>query len=198
MRNCTIALALAGILTLASSAGAQLHLELAEDPIEDPIPPNGSVWHALAPGAVYCSEFTQQNYGDNGDGEVSECDQITLDGIVFHITWAGPTYHLHAVGGEDPPFLDGAAEPEDTLRDATCQYMHWIFPEIVRCQFSHIEEHEDSNSNGIADVGDSFLMEATWWEIVDIGLNIEVVEVPNPTERGTWSKIKAFFGRLLE
>ncbi|NNF08249.1 MAG: hypothetical protein HKN21_15910, partial [Candidatus Eisenbacteria bacterium] len=57
-----------------------------------PAPPDCSTWHELYP--AYCANSHQDSYMDNGDGCLSACDEIVLDGVTYHITWVGPTYYM--------------------------------------------------------------------------------------------------------
>ena len=54
------------------------------------MPPPGSHWRELFPNP---GTDHQDVYVDNGDGVLSACDLIKLNGLDFHITWVGPTYH---------------------------------------------------------------------------------------------------------
>jgi len=210
MRICrlsVIALALVGLLVVP--AAAQLHLEYVGTGPRDPIPPDGSQWHGIAP--IFCDMYEQVGYEDNGDGDVSICDVIILVPDVggepkrYHIDWAGPTYHLVATGfPETPPYNDGAAEPEDPgpyEDDPTGDMWHWIYPPEVFCTVEPVEGWEDGGTsgepNGILDACDNVFIGGFWWHIEAVELNIEVTEEPSPVEPTTWSKVKSFFKQIF-
>ena len=93
--------AFAIVLLLAGTASAQrIHLDLEGDndfiqslkSAESPfgIPPNCSTWHELSP--VHCNLHHQSEYFDtDGDGALSPCDGIQLNGDWYHIEWVGWT-----------------------------------------------------------------------------------------------------------
>ena len=65
-------------------------VELESIPGREDIPENCSTWHELYPN--YCTSLHQDGFEDNGDGVLSPCDYIILDGERRHIDWVGPTY----------------------------------------------------------------------------------------------------------
>ena len=200
MRYCFVALALVGLLVLP--AVAQEHYELVGSPFSrnEPWPPDGAEWHGLAPVGIFCTSAIQEGHEDNGNGIIDACDHITLNGTRYHITWAGPTYHLMAIGGETPPWSDGGAEPEDPVsgENPTCENWHWIYPEEAYCQVSHVDDWEDSGVEpGLLDACDNVYIGGTWWHIVEVSWNIEVVEDPSPITPSTWGKIKDFFSGMF-
>lgn len=89
------------VLLMAGAAGAErIHLDLEGDNdfiqslkgLNSPfgIPPNCSTWHELYPD--YCTVRHQSEYFDtDGDGCLSPCDGIQLDGQWYHIEWVGWT-----------------------------------------------------------------------------------------------------------
>jgi hypothetical protein len=82
--------------TLAAQTTPRIHLDLEGNLAADlaaspfPIPPNGSGWHELAP--AWCTPYVQNDYFDtDGDGTISRCDGIKLNGRWYHIVWVGWT-----------------------------------------------------------------------------------------------------------
>lgn len=75
---------------------------------DEPLPPEGTKWHELAP--VYCKNHRQTGpVEDNGDGVLSECDKIPIDGQMYHIKWVGPTLFLDCGGRAVEPQGDIAS-----------------------------------------------------------------------------------------
>ncbi len=185
-----VAIAVVGLLALAAPASAQtLYLELGVGPVDDPIPPNGADWHELYPS--FCVIHTQDDYGDNGDGEVSACDLITLSGVLYHVDWAGPTYFLYNVTTGEVKF----AEPTNPNPGGNhvCETWHEIAPEF--CREWHVDEWDD-NGDGIVSQCDYVVLDGATWHIEEINLDI-TISPGSPTERSTWGRIKDFFGSLL-
>lgn len=110
MRTTRIVFALAVLLLSAAAVSGQtairpvavegesIHLDLSntEGAFFDakgkpfPIPPDGEEWHELSPN--YCVKHVQGGYSDNDkDGCLSECDNIKLNGMWYHIRWVGYT-----------------------------------------------------------------------------------------------------------
>ncbi len=171
------------IAALAIPAGAQMYLESGGPPIrfDDSIPPNGAQWHELYP--AFCTPHLQNDYQDNGDGVVSECDVIVADGIRYHVDWAGPTYYLAWTEAPGERWL----EPEPGT-----EFLHEVAP--VFCQTWEILDWEDSDQDGEISFCDMILFSDGWWHVEDVRLDITVTEEPSPVERSTWTKIKSFFG----
>jgi hypothetical protein len=185
-----VAIAVVGLLALAVPASAQtLYLELGIGPVDDPIPPNGADWHELYP--TFCTIHTQEGYGDNGDGEVSVCDMITLSGVLYHIEWVGPTYFLYNTVTGDVMF----AEPTnpDPGGNPTGETWHEIAPEF--CTEWTVDDWED-NGDGIVSQCDIVWIGGEPWHIEEVNLDITVTP-GSPTEKSTWGKIKGFFGDLF-
>ena len=61
------------------------------------IPPFCATWHEISP--VFCRTYHQDGFADNGDGVVSPCDFIILNGVTYHVDSAGPTVYLDCSGG---------------------------------------------------------------------------------------------------
>jgi len=150
------------------------------------IPGDCSTWHELYP--VYCTPHHQDLFEDNGDGVISPCDYITLDGLRYHVQWVGPTYFLSGLGGE-PPEVYEPTEPQ-TGQNPTCETWHEIYPEFSLQK--HVDGWED-NGDGVLSPCDNVQIGGIWYHIDRIGLDIFVVPGPVGIEQGTWGKIKSFF-----
>jgi len=183
MRYVVMAVAL---VALAVPAGAQMYLEFGGPPVryDDTIPPDGSQWHELYP--TFCNAHTQNGYEDNGDGVVSMCDVIIIDGIRYHVDWAGPTYYLTYA----EPYMERWVEPEPGT-----EFLHEVAPNF--CQTWEILEWEDTDQDGEVSFCDMFLLSDGWWHVEDVRLDITVTEEPSPTQQSTWTTIKNFFSDLF-
>ncbi|MFH1501788.1 MAG: hypothetical protein ABIG03_01945 [Candidatus Eisenbacteria bacterium] len=174
------------IAALAIPAGAQMYLESGGPPIryDDSIPPDGSQWHELYP--AFCTPRIQNSYEDNGDGVVSACDVIVIDGIRNHVDWAGPTYYIaHAQVGER------WLEPEPGIPDM----YHEVAP--VFCTTWEVLDWDDVDQDTEISFCDMLLLSDGWWHVEDVRLDITVTEEPSPVEQSTWGKIKSWFGSIL-
>lgn len=157
------------------------------------VPGNCSVWHELYPN--YCAPHHQTNYEDNGDGVVSVCDFIYLDGVCFHIDWVGPTYYMTRL--TPAPQVQGAAEPVTTNsgEDPVCETWHWVWPNY--CDEFHVDSWYD-NGNHILDPCDEIdhvlqtgVTEV--WHIDRIALNIKVSLGPTESRPSTWGRLKTLY-----
>lgn len=184
MRLCVIVV-LVGLVAAAAPAGAQTYFELMGSPVRDVVPPDCSDWNELFP--TFGLIHHQDGYEDDGDGLVSVCDYITLNGVRYHIDWVGPTYWLvEIVAGDEMWCEPTIPDPGD---NPTCEIWHEVAPEF--CLEWHIDDWED-NGDSVLSICDNVLIAGAWWHIEDIGLNIIGTETPSPVENSTWSKIKAF------
>jgi len=189
MRYCAIGL-LVALLAFAAPAGAQMYLELGSAPVRDAIPPDCSDWHELHPN--FCAVHHQDAYEDDGDGEVSVCDAIIIDGTRYHIDWVGPTYYLVETSTADVMFCEPTIpDPGD---DPTCEIWHEVAPDF--CMEHHVDGWED-NGDQVLSPCDLVLIDGSWWHVEEIRLDITVSEEPSPVEGSTWSKIKDFFRALF-
>jgi hypothetical protein len=170
-----------------------MHLELMGLP-KDPVPPAGSVWHELYP--TFCNQYTQGEYQDNGDGEISICDALMLldsegDASGWHIRWVGPTYYIvnvmnpQDIGWMEPSELQSGGNP-------TCEVWTEVYPNHGN-QW-HINDWQD-NGNGILDECDIVQIGSfnDWYHIETISLNIIVEGVPISSEKKTWGEVKSNF-----
>jgi hypothetical protein len=174
------------VVALAVPAVAQMYLESGGPPIryDDSIPPNGSQWHELYP--TFCTPRIQNDYEDNGDGVVSACDIIVIDGIRNHVDWAGPTYYIAWTQGPGERWL----EPEEGT-----PFYHEVAPNF--CTTWEILEWEDTDGDQEISFCDNILLSDGWWHVEDVRLDITVTEEPSPVEKGTWGWIKAKIGQLF-
>lgn len=191
MKKCHGIIALAaGLLLLIPLAGlAQTgitYLELTDD-LREGITPDCSTWHELYP--QYCIDHHQTSYEDNGDGEMSVCDYIYLDGERYHIEWVGPTYTLDDLGYYEP--LEWW-EPGSPI----CQEWIEIYPE--HGTIHHVTGWEDGDGSGDVSVCDMIVFEdGSAWHVGEISLNIRVVPDGSATATGTWGKVKSLFSKMF-
>jgi len=188
-----LALAATAALCLAAAAQVtQIHLELVVPGarVDTPVPPDCTVWHELYPD--HCAPRHQDAYEDDGDGFISACDRITLDGVSGHVEWVGPTYHLLPVGNSrqgmylEPTTLSGGRNP-------VCETWHEVYPN--HCIAHHVDGWED-NGDGLLGPCDIVIFMGEPWHLEEIGLNIIVVP-DSPVEPGTWSRLKGLFRTLF-
>lgn len=182
----------------ASAAVGDLYLELVPSPgapgvlsfgVAGPaIPPTGSPWHELYP--VFCTVHPQEAYGDNGDGVISVCDGIMLGGIVYHIDWVGPTYHLLAVGTAADTWWE-PVDPNHNPANPVCESWQEVHPELG--VLHHVDEWEDSNGSGVVDVCDLIMSGGIVYHVEEVNVNIRVTPGGTPTEPSTWGRIKSHF-----
>ncbi len=201
---CVLAVVLVATLAPEAFAQDQFHFELVlpQEGATRDIPPDGSTWHELYP--TMCIMHSQTGYDDNGDGFVSECDYIYIDGVRFHITWAGPTYVLETGPTEDgrPPVQEKFVEPTGFIgpdgRNPICEIWHEVWPEY--CLEWHVEDWEDNGDQQVTPcdwvlIWDGF-GEPQQWHVVEVNQNI--IAVPDsPVEESTWGRIKGFFSDLF-
>jgi hypothetical protein len=182
-----IAMAVVVMLALTIPASGQLYLELGGSPVRN-IPPDGSPWHELFPN--FCIIHNQDAYGDNGDGVVSVCDMITLDGVPYHITWTGPTYYLYGDAG--PAFYEPTGEPGGS---PVGQIWHEVAPNF--CTEHQVTDWEDADGDGEVSQCDTIVFaDGTAWHVEEIRLDITATP-GSPVEDSTWGRIKAAIGRMF-
>jgi len=202
-----VSLALAVILTgigasLPTSAGGPvgtLYLDLENPGFRGGIPGDCSTWHELYP--AFCAPHHQDSYDDaDGNGEVSVCDVIRLNGIDFHVVWVGPTYHTTCSDQPGGPPLGTAIFDVQNLNpdgNPLCEIWHEVYPEF--CHTIHIDSWIDGNENGFldeCDIVDTNTPEGIFFYHIDrISLDIIVEPGTVSVEETTWGKIKNFFRR---
>ncbi|MFH1680961.1 MAG: hypothetical protein ABIH26_09995 [Candidatus Eisenbacteria bacterium] len=163
----------------------EMHLDLESGgELIQGIPGDCATWHELYPN--YCVPHHQDAYQDNGDGAVSVCDYIILDGVRWHIIWVGPTYFT-----DDGHVWEPVGDPTG---DPICQDWHMVYPDY--CYTVHIDDWDD-NGDGVLSECDYVSYEGTWHHIDRVGLDIIVVPDPTATEETSWGKVKKFFSDLF-
>ncbi len=162
-------------------------LELDNLPlVPDAVPANCSTWHELYP--AFCTDHHQSDYEDNGDGQVSACDYIHLDGMRYHIDWVGPTYWLDC---------DVIAEPTNPgSGNPQCEEWEEVYPNPGNLW--HVDNWDD-NGNGVVDECDFVTItdsagNTITCHIHKVGLNIRIRDDGTASEKTSWSKFKAMFG----
>lgn len=173
------------------AAGQVMHLEYVGIPgrADVPVPPACSTWHELYPN--HCTDRHQTGYGDDGDGFVSVCDQIVLDGLSYHIDWVGPTYYLEGIPGRQGGMY---LEPQDVPgRNPVCETWHEVYPDY--CLVHHVDAWED-NGDGVLSPCDMVWFADEPWHLEAVGFNI-IVTPDSPVEPGSWSRIKQLFRTLF-
>lgn len=165
----------------------QLHLDLVgATSIE--IPADCSTWKELYP--AYQTVYHQDGYEDNGDGLISACDYIVLNGARWHVTWAGPTYFTTCLHNNQH-YLEPTVElPGD---DPTCETWQEVYPTY---QPFHIDDWYDGNGNNVVDPCDVVVLLSIneYLHIDSIGVDIIVEPDPTSTEETTWGTVKKLFG----
>jgi len=192
MRHCAMIAALLGVLALAQPAVGQMYLEFAGATSGD-IPANCSEWQELHP--TFGLIHHQDEYIDNGDGNVSVCDQIVLEGVQYHVDWVGPTYVVEqSTAGIDEPERQETRwyEPTELIPPANpvCSTWHQVHPGF--CQNEHVDDWLDFG-DGVVSVGDVVWFGDVAWVVVEVNLDIAVTESPSPAYSETWSVIKHLF-----
>lgn len=181
------ACALATLLPAAALAQELLYLEL-DTTLKSPIPGACSNWNELWPN--HGAPHHQDEYIDSdGDGELTQCDYIKLDGQWYHIEWAGPTYSL-----ECPGTLPGYFEPTvpQTGGDPTCETWVEIFPN--HGQPHHVDFWSDDNADGVVSACDWIVLGGRECHIRDIGVNLRVrPSTPVPNEGQSWGSLKSLY-----
>jgi hypothetical protein len=179
-----VAAALLALLPVSALAQDKI-LELDTLPGREAIPPDCSGWHELWPS--FCAISHQDSLLDNGDGELSACDQIILDGSRYRVDWVGPTYWMDC---------ELILEPTDYQPGSpVCQVWVEIWPDYG--QQWHIDGWQD-NGNGVVDACDILVVSGQGTVLTchlnEVALNIRVTGEPTPTEESTWGRIKSLFG----
>ncbi len=190
MRSCVMIVAAVALVAFALPVSADEIFELAApgrgyDPTW---PPDGSGWHTLYPPADYCTNVTQTNHDDvDGDGNMSFCDNIQMDGVWKHIEWVGPTFTIFRPGAREPMLVEPIAGSRQNQYhiifppEAFCVIIHTDQPIVEVCQYIVILEPPEF---------------AGEWHVEEIDTNIHT-NGGSPVEPSTWSKIKSFFGNLF-
>ena len=188
MHRCVIALVVLALVVMAVPAGADEVFELTA-PIRgyDPTwPPDGSTWHTLHPPEFFCTDGTQTGHDDtDGDGNISFCDNIQIDGVWKHVEWIGPTIRIRSVepGRQDVKYIepvDGRQFQYHEVSPVYCNIITTTTPIESVCQIVWVEAPPE-------DVGE--------WHVEAIETNIRT-NGGSPVEKSTWSRIKDWFKNL--
>lgn len=182
MNRVFLAVAILAVLAAAVPAGAQYYMEYQGTPFRA-LPANCSTWHELYPS--FCLPHHQGGYSDNGDGVVSACDNIVLDGITYHIDWAGPTYVLDYYGTKsywEPVGHTGA--------DPRCSTWHQVHPNF--CTAGHVDSWEDGDGSGTVTACDYVTVAGVVYHVQSVQLDIQI-SVTSPVDQASWGKIKSLF-----
>ncbi len=171
----------------------------ATNSIIDRANPVGTKWHELYPN--YCiAPFTITDWKDNGDGILSPCDTIVMQGPDLtesceHVVEV--TYTLELTPLQDPivdTWWDFTEHSEglDPLENPVCSFWVEIHPDFGITW--HIDYWEDNGSGRldscdvvVDDTGLSFHVE---------GVHTDIVTEPTsgcPIQPSTWSTIKDLF-----
>lgn len=153
-----------------------------------PIPGTGATWHELWPN--FCTDHTQTGYADNGDGVMSSCDDILLDGVTWHVDWVGPTYHFIAVGTAVDSWTEPSLDPGHNPDDPVGEVWHVVYPDF--CTEFPIDGWED-NGDGTLSPCDIIISGGISYHLEDITVNIITSEPSTPVRQSTWGKIKTIF-----
>ena len=183
MNRVFLAVSVLAMLAVAVPAGAQYNMEYQGTPTRD-LPANCSTWHELYPN--FCLPHHQDGYTDNGDGAVSACDNIVLDGITYHVDWAGPTYILELPGGGTSywePVGSGGTDP-------VCSTWHQVHPDF--CMIGHVDHWEDTDQNGTVTGCDYVTVGGITYHVVSVELDIQI-SVTSPVDQASWGRIKSLF-----
>lgn len=202
------ALLFAPIFPVESGVVQQIHLDLDEGSAPGtfgtsavPIPGDCAIWHELYP--ANCTPHHQDGYDDaDGDGMLSPCDIIKLDGMDFHIIWVGPTYYMTCIPGSGDPIPGFVAEPGTTdpsQESPVCEEWHWIWPQERYCQIFHVDSWEDNGDGRFNECDMINVYEQgpglppTYYHIDRIGVDIIVEPGPVQLQQSTWGLLKSLF-----
>lgn len=179
----------AGLLLLIPAIGSaqdgSIFLDLNE-PLREGIPADGSTWHELYP--MFCMDRQQTQYEDNGDGIMSHCDYIYLDGERFHIEWVGPTYYLDCDIIMEPM---GESNPDGPI----CE--EWIEIHPQHGAIRHVVGWDDNGDGVVSPCDVIFFHDGLMCHVADVGTNIRVNPDGSAASESTWGKIKGLFKNLF-
>ena len=183
-----LALAALVVFTLPVSADEVFELPSWDRGFDPTWPPDGVTWHTLHPPEAYCTNVVQTGHDDvDGDGNMSFCDNIQIDGAWKHIEWCGPTFTLVYIGGGrqdkyvEPIESNGRQFTYHEVYPTYCNIITTTTPIEYVCQYVWIEDPPE-------DVGE--------WHVEAINTNIRT-NGGSPVDDSTWGKIKSFFSNLF-
>ena len=165
-------------------------------------------WHGIYPPSVYCSYWHVVDEIDNGDGILSPSDKLKVryydsypdgtpgDSVWVHVEEVTITLVLEIEPTHDsiiyvefekgftdvgPAFVEEAIYPPDIV----CDTLHEIWPEY--CTRYHLSSWDDSgepfgqlSTCDIIDITDLETTEVTYWHVIDVAIDIEVLSIPDP------------------
>jgi hypothetical protein len=163
--------------------------------------PVGTQWHELYPN--YCTgPYTLSGWKDNGDGELSPCDTITMTApdqsqVCEHVVEV--TYTLELTPLQPPEIVNYwdyvyHEQGGDPLLEPICSWWHVVYPDY--CMEVHINDWDDTgNGSGVLDSCDVVFDDLGNAYHVE-GVHTDIITEPEggcPTDQSTWSKIKDLF-----
>lgn len=181
----------------ATAQGEQIFLDWQDGPTNCqppfPIPPVCATWHEISP--LFCRTWHQDGYGDNGDGVVSACDIIIINGVTYHVDSADPTVYLDCNGdGQTSRIVEPVTDEWNYGNPYDTQWME-IWPEFGLIHT--IEGWNDGDASGGLSVCDVILVNGQNCHVKRIGCNIRVSFPTTSTEDTSWGKVKGFFSDLF-
>jgi len=165
------------LLALAAPVMGQYYMEYQGGPTLQPA--NCSTWHELYP--AFCIPHHQDGFEDNGDGVLSACDYIVLDGVRYHVDWVGPTYELAG-----PSYW----EPIEPGPNVICQTWHQVYPQY--CATGHVDDWNDPNGNGEVDTCDTVWINGIPYHVENVRVDIQITPT-SPVETTSWGRLKSLF-----
>jgi len=182
MRRAFLAVVILAALSTAAFGQAQYYFEFQSGPGRE-VPANCSTWHELYP--QFCLPHHQDSYCDNGDGFISACDGLVLDGTSYHIDWVGPTYILEYSG------LVSYWEPMGSSgSDPVCSTWHQVYPDF--CFASHVDMWEDTDGSCTVNACDFVTLGGVLYHVQDVQLDIQTSPC-SPVNESSWGMIKGLF-----
>jgi hypothetical protein len=181
MNRVFLAVVVLAVLAAAVPAAAQYYMEY--EGMSTRTPANCSTWHELYPS--FCTPHHQDGFTDNGDGVLSACDIIVLDGIGYHVDWVGPTYVLEAYGSTS--YWEPVGHTGD---DPVCSTWHQVHPDF--CAAGHVDNWEDNDGSGTVTVCDYVWIGGIPYHVVKVELDIQI-SVTSPVDQTSWGMIKSLF-----
>lgn len=181
---------LAGMFLAISFVAAEpIYLDLDEPLVRNAAPPaDCATWHELYPN--YCIPHHQDAYQDSdGDGMISPCDVIVLDGSDFHIIWVGPTYFLRCLVDGTELVCEPTQPPSGG--NPTCEIWHEVYPSF--CMEHHVDDWVDTDGSQTLTVCDEVIIAGKVYHVERIGLDIRIEPGPTALDTDPWSRIKALY-----
>jgi hypothetical protein len=183
MRTAFLAVVMLAALATVAFGQAQYYFEFQAGPGRE-VPADCSTWHELYP--TFCLPHHQDDYFDNGDGVISACDGIVLDGLRYHVDWVGPTYILDHNGQMSywEPMGTGGCNP-------VCETWHQVYPDF--CVTAHVDMWEDTDGSGTVTACDYLMLGGVLYHVADVQLDIQTSPC-SPVDNTSWGQIKSLFG----